>query len=334
MSSEERIIRPFLGIDRVQSALNGLRLLVGDDVLEPDESRELLPHEFLNSRVSLLLAPTPEDLKQMATRLADGIDEMGLETSSVELLVILSSPRLKIADPVLRVALDGLDSAEIRQPLATGTHRPRALRAQFGGCVVEAYAILAENRRQELLRPWRKGTWLARCRFALRTDTGSSGFVPIAMTNGDRERLRIPRDAIRFVELEDSALASGVGDEALRLFVDEGLLAQLAAEPASTSAKTFQRQLFLDAVSAIVLSASRETTLATVTMAEIEESLLGRLIVKMAGRQTGENEAARRSRQEDHLALVRNEPDIFLARVEALVSPKKDLSALLSGGEP
>ena len=333
MSTEERIIRPFFGVDKLQSAFGGMRLAVGDEIVDPDSSHELLPHEFLNSKVSLLLAADDHELSLIRVALLEGIAELGIAADGVDLLVQTTSPKLKFTDQVARFSIESLDPTKVRLSLVTKNGgRPRALSTPVGGCTIDVYLVLAQSIEPVALKAWRKGTWLAKTRFRLRTDTGDAGFLPIAMDDSVRDRLGIEKNVIRFVVLEESSLDPSVGTDALSLYVDDELLAVLATNPKTAAGKTFQRQLFIDAVSAIVLDAARRPELTESDMGGIEDSLLGRLIVQCAGRKTGESESVRRNRQNEYLALVKDEPAKFLALFEHKANLKSDLKAVLAGG--
>jgi hypothetical protein len=307
-------------------------LLVGNDLLEPDSSKVLLPHEFMNCRVSLQLAPTPSDFKVLKSKLARGLERLELSANWVELAVLLSNPRLKLVE-THRYPLDDLGTVSRRLDLVTSENRPAPLRTPTGGCSIDVYLVLSKTIEPVPLRPWRLGTWLARCRFHLRADTGDLEFAPIPLTVEDRARLGLPRDVVRFVKLEDSPVVAGIGDDVVRMYVDQDLLAQLTATPNSPAARSFQRQLFLDAIRAVVTVALREQDFDLMTMGDLEGSIVGRLVTRLAGRRPGEPLADLEGRRDLYLTMLRDDPERFLAEVEARVNPKSDLALSFAGGD-
>jgi hypothetical protein len=332
VSSQERLVRPFAGVRTLNDLFVNTRLLVGNDLLEPDTSKVLLPHEFLNCRVSLHLAPTPKDFASFKDELVTGLEALELSANWVELAILLSTPRLKMVE-TYRYPLDDLRAVSRQLDLVTSEHRPAPLRSPIGGCSVDVYVVLSKTIDPVPLRPWRLGTWLARCRFHLTANTGVFDFAPIPLTDEDRSQLGLPQDVIRFVKLEGSPVLAGISDDVVQLYVDQDLLAQLTAAPNSPAARSFQRQLFLDAIRAVVTAAIRQSDFDGMTMGDLEGSIVGRLVTRLAGRRPGEPEGVLEGRRDLYLTLLRDEPERFLAEVEARINPKSDLVLSISGGD-
>jgi hypothetical protein len=312
--------------------LASARLLVGNDLMEPEASKVLPPHEFMSSRVSLQLASSASAFKTWKSRLRRALEEQELSANWIDLAVLLSTPKLKIVE-ALRYPLIDLDALDLQLDLVTSDHRPVPLRTPVSGCNVEVCIVLSKSLEPVSLKPWRQGTWLARIKFALRTDLAEPGFVPIPLTAQDRVRLGLSDDTVRFVKVEESPLERGVGDDAVSVYVDQELLAQLTALPLSPASKSFQRQLFLDAVAAIVTSALRQSDFTTMVIGDLEGSIVGKLIAKMAGQRSGERDVDLQNRQDLYLTMLKEEPERFLAGVEARISPKSDLTRMLAGGD-
>lgn len=332
MSSEERVVRPYLGVDRLQKALSGFSLRVGNDVLDNGQRLMLSPLDYLSRTVAVALAGDGAPLAAVREQLVDGIDELGIERGDVELLIVLSTPRLKLSEIVWRRRLDEAHSLEPTVVIASGLERPLALQTPFGGCRVDVYLALSSPLDQVILRPWRKGTWIGHVAFVLSTDLGEIGFTPLPLDDETRSLLNVPKSTNRVVRIQESVLNPDVTDDALELYVDADLLATLAHFPSTAGARSFQRQLFLDAATAIVVEALRSPELGDRGAEELEGSLLGKVISLVAGRRAGELEQARRGRREQVLGTLRNDPTLFIALLEAECSTKIDLSTSLMAG--
>lgn len=324
MNSEQRDVRPFPRALRVQEATAAWALAVGDALVPTGGSLDLKAIDFNTAHVDLVLAGDDDGIAKLADELRRTVVDVGVPTSSVRIAVFASTPRLKLSERSYEVGLDELEGAPVRVPLASPTHRPGPFDAPFGGVRVDAYVLLADHLEPEPLRPWRKGTWLAHHRFELRTTLGEIGFLPRELDDEQRERLQLPSSTQRFVKLEGSALEPDVDDSALEVLVDKELLALLAQHPNTPGSRFFQRQLFLDAARAIVTNALRDPDLSSVTVADLDGSMLGRLVRRATGPGAG---------PQSLLDEVRNDPDLFLARIEGAVDVARDLTDSVTGNQ-
>src|SRR5690606_15842814 len=147
---------------------------------------------------------------------------------------------------------------------------------------------LADEQPPRPLRPRRRGTWLGRVRFKLSTQLGELGFTPRRLTSEKRAELDLPDTTIRYVEVDPTALLDEELDDAIDLYVDETILAYLGQAPDSASARSFQRQLFVDVVSAVVRAAPKVEGFDTLELAQMEESILFRIVDAAALPASGE----------------------------------------------
>lgn len=328
MSSEQRTIRPFVGLDGFQRILDQFRLAVANDRVEPDDSIRLTPEGFLLRPVSLELAGDDELYEFARIGLGLCATELGFELSDLELVVIASSPYLKIADIVVRQPLDQL--ADLGRSISlTSPSRPRALRAMHNGCTVDAYVCLGANLPQKPLLPWRRGTWLAKISFGISSELESIGFSPRPLTEEEREKRNLPKGLLRFIELgEQSPLDEGTDDSTLQMWVDAEVLAKLSASSSSPAAKAFQLQLFLDAVIVILDAARADDRLTSSTVDDLHDTLFGRLITGLS-RHAGQTVEQRRAIETALLASARDAPELFIAHTEAKIEMKKMMNEVL-----
>lgn len=325
MSSETRILRPYVGIGQFQAALNSVRFWVGRTPYGSGGSTMLDIGTYARTPIDLVLAEDDDSYTALLADLTSGCEAAGLSPDDLDLVVVASSSYLKIAQVVHRVRLSKLID-EGRVVSLTDTERPLALQAPHGGCVLDAYVALAGARDPAPLRAWRKGTWLAQIRVTIRTDLGSVGFVPRPLTEETKVEFGLPSGTVRFVRLADeSPLTPDVSEDAVELYVDSDLLARVSAAPNSPQSRVFQLQLFLDVVAGILESARLDTDFPRVTVAEIEGSLLQRVIAMLAGRVAGETDDALRQRQDQLLKMSRNERSRFLAHAEESCRIRQEL---------
>lgn len=332
MSSEERVVRPYLGVDRIQHVLDGVVILVGNDTVEPDGRLDLSTFDYVTRPVALSFAGEGVPLDEIREALSTGVEHVGVPLDDAELLALVSTSRLKISEIVWRLPLSQIGRLPAVVPIAEGEVRPAPLRTPFGGARIDLYVLLRRSRSPEPLRPWRKGTWLGRSSYEIGTDIGEIGFQPLPLDDTIRAKYSLPSNTTRYIRVE-SVLDPDVDVDAVELFVDQDLLAHLAQNSSLPAAKAFQRELFLDAAQAIVLQAVRSPELEEKSAEELESSLVGRLIALVAGRVPGERNAQRRQRRDIALSLLRSEPMRFMACLEAEIGSKADLADALKGAQ-
>lgn len=329
MPSEQRLIRPFTGVEGFASALSGANVRLGPARIE-DGQRLNLPSSSLQHDPPVLSwgkGLGGEDLRQL---LLAACDRAELEPESVELLVVVSTPYLRIADVALQANVAQIRAIPDELDLRRADPRPRALSTPVGGCDIEVYACLSTARPRQPLKPSRKGTWLGRARFSIRTELGELGLSPIPLTSEKRTELGLGPSTSRFVRIEDpDELLSERLDEAIALYVDDGVLASVAKSPTTPAARTFQRQLFLDVISAIVVACAQWDRFRQLTVADLEGSALGALVIAASGAKAGQDGAE--AMWDASLDTLRTEPARFVALIDDQIAPIDDLRAALGG---
>jgi hypothetical protein len=330
MTSEARVVRPFVGLHDVQQVFSESMVYVGEEPIAPGETLTINSESFRRQPVKLVLCPREEAFEHWRRGLLDGLVEATLEPADVEFVVLTSTKYLKMVDIVFRLSVDRLEELTRVVDLVRAG-RPRALHAARGGCDIDVTVILTRTLEPQPLKAWRKGTWLARTRYRVSSELGQLGFTPRPLTQEVRDDKGLPADTIRYVELEAEVVfdADPQPDD-LSVYIDETVLARMSASPGSTAATVFQQQVFLDAVSAIVRVALLQwDELEHETIDTLEGTLLRRLVDLAAGVQQGEGDRARHHRREAMLDLLRRSPDRFLAVVEAQVGIKKNIDELM-----
>lgn len=329
MSSETRTIRPYRGVDHFQAVLDRAVLHVGERPIEGGSRVSLTVDEYLNYPISLRLADDEHDRHENEGRIADGLGDLALSSSDVELVVLTSAPRLKMVDVVFANRLDEIE--HVPGSIAFRRERPRALRGPIGGCDVRVYFCLARQFPPRVLQPWRKGTWLGKQEFQLRTEIGGVGFMPVRLTDELREEHGLETNVTKYarVDPEVSVFQTDVPSDAVSVFIDEGLLDRLAVVAHSPMGKQLQRQLFLDAAWAIATATLAEATADPALLhADVDEfrgSLVHGLVEMVAGRAL--DDAAVRARNDRYRELL-EDPARFLSNLESRLATRRDVMEL------
>lgn len=324
MSSETRLVRPYVGGDEFQRMLDGCTLRCADQTIEGGSEAAVGLEEYLNFPFTLELDRVDWSLG------SEGASALGLEASDVDLLVLAVAPRLRFVDIVFRSDLPSIDPS-LRQIPLSDEQRPRALRAPHGGADIQVFFCLNRSRDPRPMQPWRRGTWLGRQDFRLRSELTGSGFVPIRMTDDDREQLGLPRDTVRYTTLDDGdPFDTDPASDMVKLYVDGDLLDRLAVSAGTPAGRQIQQQLFLDAATAIVFAAQRRfresPELGTQHVDDFRGSLAHRIVEYVAGRG---GDASSKERRQNALRQMRDDPVVLLAHLEARTGIRRELISSL-----
>jgi len=320
MSSEVRLVRPFVGADRFQKILDHSSLRSLDRSIEGGGEVSVSLDEYLNYPFTLSFGDA--DWSQAST----GAAELGLDPADIDLLVLAAAPRLRFVDTVFRMDLG--DLANMPEEVEIGAaERPRALRAPHGGTDLRIYLCLNRSLEPRPLSPWRRGSWLASQEYRVRSDLSGTGFVPIRMTDDDREQLGVPDEVARFATLDDGdPFDREPPSDIVKLYVDGELLDRLAVAASTPVGKHIQRQLFVDATSAIVFAAqgrlAEEPTLRSQHVDDFAGSLVHKLTEVIAGKATDSSTCELRQVEFRRLC---DQPTSFIAQVEAKTGMRRDM---------
>jgi hypothetical protein len=327
MSSERRKFRPFDVPVALGNFLDAARLLVGGDeeiYVEASSRRVVSEAELRSGAFSLAVARDPTDFGVLLDQaLATAASEYPEET--IGLVAVVSSPYLKLAEVVTRRPLDEIERVI---PLTNGTPA-RPFRAIFHGCEVEASLVLMRDLEEAPLRAWRKGTWLCRARFELRTGLDGAGFNVLPLTDEIRTEHHLSKKTLRYVDLGLSPLELSPAS-AVNLYVDSDLLARLNREMSKSWAVAFSDQLAVDVLSAIALRALADPGIHEKEWTEVEDTLLGSLIAMVDGN-TGGDEAEIARRRQELLDDLRARPNRFLAHVEGALEMRDNVKRIVGG---
>ena len=328
MSSERRVVRPYIGVDRFQTVLDTWTLRIGPELVEAGEQCTISSSSYLVDPPIIAVAPDDDALDSVHKELAAATEAMGFEPADVELVVIAATPYLRLADVLHRRSLEEADAVPREIVVTSATPTPRAMQTPSGGCDFDVYFTLARQRPPQPLQPSRQGTWLGHIRFSLRTEFGEVGFTPRPLTAEVRgQLLSFPLRPCAMCTCSTPRLSSRtMWPRRSSSTLDETILAVLNQSPHTPAARFFQRQLYLDVMVAVVNEVRSSEDLRTAELAELDGTVLGRIVVAAAGRgRQGETAAQLEIRQETALRWLRDKPQQFLALVESTCAPGDDL---------
>ncbi len=320
MNSESRTVRPYVGGQEFQRMLDSCTLRCADQVLEAGGEVSVSLDEYLNYPFAIDLGGV--DWSKIET----GAKALDLDPSDIELLVLVAAPRLRIVDTVFQCTLDSADVMP-NQITLSSPNGPRALRAPHGGADLRIYFSLNKALPPRLLSPWRKGTWLGKQEYRVRSDLSGSGFVPIRLTDEQREVLGIPNNTARFATLEDNdPFDPEPASDVVKLYVDGDILDRLTVAASTPVGKHIQRQLFVDATVAIVFSAhsrlAERPSLRAQHVDDFRGSLVHKLTEVLAGK--GSDSETQELRQIEYRRLC-DSPTMFIAQIEAKTGLRDDM---------
>lgn len=320
MSSETRLVRPYEVGSEFQRALDSCALQSAGEATAGGGDVGVSLDDYLNFPISLDLRDIPWD------ELKSGAAALGIDHGDIDLLILAASPRLRFVDVVHKQALN--DEAEIPRIISlTQPERPRALQGPHGGADIRLYFCLNKSLKPSELRPWRKGTWLGQIEFRLRSDLSGSGFVPIRMTDEDRENFGLPSGTMRYVDLDDvDPFDREPSRDALKLYIDADLMDRLHMSSSTPVAKYVQKQLFVDSTSAILFAAHKrlaeDPQLRGQSIEDFRGSLVHKLTELLSTKSTGQDGVQQRQIEFQRIC---NNPTQVLALVEAKAMVRSDM---------
>lgn len=330
MSRETRIVRPFVLGNRLDRCLDGVRLQFGARQCEPGGSILVDdPDEYMRSVPKLSWGDDDVQFNTFKDGLTDGLARHDIEPDAAALVVTAYTSYLKITDVLINRPVSQIGALE-RALFFHQPERPRALQASTHGAVVTAYLVLSRSIKRAPLRPWRKGTCLARVAFGIRTEAAQQLFRPIPMDADTKTELALPNDCVQYLDMRDHEPLRPYEDSSPPdFYVDADLLTRLDRAAGGTVGGALQVKLARDFVAGVIMDVAAQDSdgAADFSWENLKGSLFGRIIAMAAGRR------ASVATREDVVQLVQNDPARLLARVEDALSLRASLVKALSDDE-
>lgn len=324
MSWEVRTVRPFQIGDSLERVLEDTVFRFGADECPAGGRIQVDDIDDYHRRQAELAWSSEHEFECFKISLSDMIAEIGIDPGALALLVTISTSYLKISEVCFSHPLSDLDSLPATVNLSNP--RPKALRTGFHGANVAAYLLLTEDIDPLPLRPWRKGTWLARAVFRLISTSPTSLFRPTPLDQTQRDRLGLPPGVARYLDLGDYVPSQSYDDLNLPTFyVDKELLDSLAVRPNSRLSRFVQVQLVQDFIWGVLRSpAVQEEELGHLSWVDIADTLLGRLLSLIAGSRASDK------KRYELIKRVQKRPDEVLALAEDAIGLRKELLAAIN----
>ena len=279
MSSETRTVRPFEVSRSLANLLSEAVLRFGSDECDAGGRVTILdPELHTRKRGEIHWTRDDESFEAFRKALAEGAAADGLDRSALALLIVAATPYLKITNVAHQASCANLD-ALARVVALTEPNRPEALCAPHHGARVDVFLVLQRTLEPRPLRPWRRGTWLARETFRIATEQAQRLFHPKPLDDEMRKQLGLPQKTMRYVKMDDVDPLESYDAGALDLYVDREFLDDLSARSRSPVSQAMQLQLAQDVIAAIVYAAAaRESDLKRRTWTDLGDSLLARVL--------------------------------------------------------
>ncbi len=317
---EERRFRPFDVDKRVERFLRETRLVVAgnaDVFIELNQTRTVTESDLISGHFAVEFARDEASFVEIHDDLKAGISAWE-DSKEIGLIVVASSGYLKLAHVLCLVPVDELT----RQVELRGETVAEPFQATYHGCDIDVSLVLLNECVPRPLEPWRKGTWLTRGKFGLRTSIDGFGYVILPLTDEVREGLKLPATCLRYIDIPLSPLdmTTAVGTN-VDVYVDADLLARIEKESSRPWAVAFTDQLALDFLTAIVLRAVSTPDLKTVEWDEVSGTLLGSVIELVA-------KTSDAATLQQYLEELRDEPNRFIANIEGALDMRANAKRL------
>lgn len=344
MSAENRQIRPYKNLTPLTDLFRGIELHVEkENTREEGETLTVSYGNYLDAPIHLkfstLQNPGSEEETWELTDFKKFIDEFEKQLKQTELnpeqisfTIVATSNYLKILNYKIMTIPEIKDSHNSISLAQRGLkERWEVFQAPRHGCRITFAAILNENiKNPKPLTPHRKGTWLARADFQLKSEIDETLKLLVEPLNEiERERLKLNKSVSQYIEIKEGTIDPEIENtHAPIMYLDEDLY-DLALNFAKTDrSKVFQRKLVLDYITSITYNASKELTESNKTYEEINGSLVASIISGIDKNMSSEE-------KEMFLGLIQKEPEKFIATVEEniLSGMQKEWKELLLGEE-
>ena len=231
-------------------------------------------------------------------------------------MVIASSIYWKTAEKLWSASLG--EFAALDDPTVTlaGRHdRAHSFALPSKTLRIEAGCLLSKTIEKRPLRPFRKGTWLAKTSYRVNTGQDFEGFEPKPLDAPARRQLKIDEyeGTQRFMDVEADPTDPETSDEDLGLYVNELTLKSLEENPNTLGTKLMQRILGMDMARAIIYRASDALYENSKSMGDIKNSIFDKVLDAFSQDDDG---AVDQDVKEKLFASVKATPEIFVACVE------------------
>ena len=331
MAEENRVVRPFSAPDDLQDWIDQNVFLEmqpmtdgnadGDVItVAAGETKRLEPKTYLTADITLRLAPDA-DMKSFTSALTKYAKLIGGSKEVLSVVLYGSSSFLKFSDELCRWSISEFEKSGDGYKIASsGPLRPRVAKTAHNGGSFELAVVLQQQLEAVVGMPWRLGTWIFRSSFSLGNPLEGFGFTPLPLTKEKRIELGIGSETFKFAkksDFGDGLFESETLDDFIEFYVDEEILTRLSAAPRNAQSAFIQTEIFLSAIEFVVLEASTDGELKDKSLQDLNGTLIDKMLRAISTERVEELNNA--------LSLLKNNPQMFLAKYEELVNYKTRL---------
>lgn len=321
MSRENRDIRPFIDLAELEAMWEEFVTIrvIPKTSGQPDplicsawSTQRIEPQTLATSDIHIHL-PSDQVVLPMLKIAEAFAKRLGLKDASAFSVVLYgTSPFLRFTDELLRCSVSEIENWRGGQSLVGSGKRPRSLLLPHNGTRFDLVVVLNQSLKKATGMPWRLGTWLAHLQFTLANPAEGIGFTPFPLTDELRAEFGISTGTLFYPRVKPNQpdwQRANYFDDFGEFYVDSEILDHLAVAPREQQSATIQTQIFLHALNFLVMEFQRDDRRDSISLAEINDGLMGRLLRVVSGESQNELEA--------WLDVLRQEPNKFMAAVES-----------------
>lgn len=242
LRTENRVVRPFSGIESFDGLLTGVSLIVNGQISLNDK-HSLDESLFSDLNLAFEISVAPVEIGLAAA-------EIFAKAEDFDLVVIAYGKTFKNAEVIRRwnLAQDEIETGFTFH----SSDLPDVIEDKFGGFNFVFAIVLAEDRAQEPLKVYQAGTWLVKREFAFTPNSETSLFAPLPMDLDKKVELKIPKKTLIYIqEGEESIEYAFQVQDAIKVWVDSDVLTSIERQN-SPASDVVQMLLGRTAIGAVV----------------------------------------------------------------------------------
>lgn len=284
---ERRTARPFDLPPSIGDLLKGTSLRFGENTIEARGSLQWDDPTTFASQPVAITWHDEETFDDFKTELAGVAGYLDLDLRDLALVITATSRYLGMSNIVEIIPLDAFGVHRNTVDLRRSRPHAAGLSSGVRGGRIDTYLLLMTAQTPTALRPWRKGTWLARTHFTIATDHDERLFRPVALTGALRDEKALSSGVMRHVEISGSVWEPYDPDVPPTVYLDAAILADIAARPREPVSRLLQAELACTFIRSVLAVAYAERTeWKHLGWSGLRDSLLGRVVRAIVGQQT------------------------------------------------
>ena len=324
--SEQRVIRPFLGLEAYEGLLRPIHVWINKRQLKLDKD---YLDESLFSDLNLQL-----DLKVNVGEALVAANDTGLRADQLSLVVIAYGNTYKRSE-VLRSW--NLEHDQIEETLSFHTSDlPEIFGDSFGGFNLVFALILNSERAAVPLQVSSPGTWLTKREIQVRPERSVSFFSPTPMDLAKKKEFELSSKALLYIqEGPESIQYATTVEQALTVWVDEDILLSLSNNnnPAAEVAAMLLARTAIGAVIELIgrVVSARDFDSRTLISELKEQGSDERVLTRFVRR--AHKVLSNNDDWEATIDALKSDPQLVASKIEAQADLKAELRKALLRGE-